>query len=473
MMHSRPCSSFVTGRLFEQVDAASLAFFRICFGVIMLVECGRFYRHDWIERYYISPDFLFSYYGFEWITPLPGNGMYWLFGALALLSLCVTIGLFYRLAIVLLWLGFTYVFLLDQARYLNHFYLVSLMLFLLSWVPAHRIWSVDAWRKGGRDGTTVGLWSVWLLRGQMEVMLIFAGLVKLNPDWLRLEPLGMWLARRAEAPLIGPWLEQDWMVAVAAYGAIAVHLVGAPLLLWRRTRLPIILAYCGFHLSNHFMFTIGIFPWLTMAATLLFLDPDWPRQVLHGLRRRMGLTPAPYRPSLPGPTPGPALRRVVLGGMVVWFAVQVLLPLRHLLYEGNPSWTEEGHTFAWMMKLRDKKADIEFRVFDPPTRREWRVEPNDFLFPHQARKVGTRPDLIVQLAHHIERVWERELGVSDVEVRVRSCVSLNGRPAALLIDPQRDLTQVKRSLRQADWILPLRVPFERPPQRSRRYDLSC
>ena len=122
----------------------------------------------------------------------------------------------------------------------------------------------------------------------MEVMLIYAGLVKVNPDWLRLEPLGMWLARRADAPLIGPLLEQDWVVAVAAYGVIAVHLIGAPLLLFRRTRGPTIVVYFAFHLANHFMFNIGIFPWLTMAATLIFLDPDWPRQALRSAARFAG-----------------------------------------------------------------------------------------------------------------------------------------------------------------------------------------
>jgi hypothetical protein len=66
-----------------------------------------------------------------------------------------------------------------------------------------------------------------------------------------------------------------------------------------------------------------------------------------------------------------------------------------------------------------------------------------------------------------------EYGVPDVEVRVYACVSLNGRPAALLIDPERDLTEIERGITHADWILPLRVPFDRPPNRTRRRDLSC
>ncbi len=281
-----------TDRMFQQVDASSLVFFRVTFGVIMLIECWRYYDHGWIERYYMDPEFFFTYYGFGWVTPLPADGMYWLFGLLALLSLCVTVGLFYRATSVLLWLVFTYVFLLDQARYLNHFYFASLLLFLLALAPAHRAVSIDVWLRGGRRSGTVPWWSIWVLRAQMEVMLILAGLVKVNPDWLRLEPLGMWLARRSNAPLIGPLLEQDWVVAVASYGVIAIHLIGAPMLLFRRTRIPAIIVYFTFHLSNHFLFTIGIFPWLTMFATLLFLDPEWPKQLIrwfsgHANRREL------------------------------------------------------------------------------------------------------------------------------------------------------------------------------------------
>ena len=98
----------------------------------------------------------------------------------------------------------------------------------------------------------------------------------------------MWLSRRDDWPLIGPVFNQDWVVALAAYGTIVLHVVGAPLLLFRRTRVPVMIVYFGFHLMNHFLFNIGIFPWLTMAATLMFLDPDWPQQLGRWIKARTG-----------------------------------------------------------------------------------------------------------------------------------------------------------------------------------------
>jgi len=271
--------------LFEEVDASSLAFFRVAFGLIMLVECWRFWSKGWIERYYMRPDFFFKYYGFEWVEPWPDSGMVWHFALLALLSLLITLGFLYRFAAIAFFFAFSYVFLLDQARYLNHFYLVMLIAVNMMLVPANRFFAVDAALWPRLRSATVPAWSVWLFRLQFEVMYIYAGIVKINPDWLRLEPMGMWLSRRDDMPLVGELFNQDWVVALAVYGSIALHIVGAPLLLVRRARGWVMAIYFAFHLANHFLFRIGIFPWVAMAGTLLFLEPDWPRRALRRVRQ--------------------------------------------------------------------------------------------------------------------------------------------------------------------------------------------
>jgi hypothetical protein len=84
-----------------------------------------------------------------------------------------------------------------------------------------------------------------------------------------------------------------------------------------------------------------------------------------------------------------------------------------------------------------------------------------------------RPDMVLQFAHYLARVWAEQRGIQGVEVRARVCASLNGRKAALMVDPQRDLARVERNLRHADWILPLEEPFERPEPRRGRVELSC
>ena len=87
--------------------------------------------------------------------------------------------------------------------------------------------------------------------------------------------------------------------------------------------------------------------------------------------------------------------------------------------------------------------------------------------------MSTRPELILQFAHHLADVWASEHDLSDVEVRARVCVSLNGRKPALLIDPDVDLTKVEFGIGPDSWILPLTEPFARPQRRSGRRDLDC
>lgn len=166
-------------------------------------------------------------------------------------------------------------------------------------------------------------------------------------------------------------------------------------------------------------------------------------------------------------------KKLLLGFVAAWLAFNILMPLRHLLYPGNVSWTEQGHRFAWQMKLRDKDATAEFRVRDPASGREWRIEPRAFLARHQVDEMASRPDMILQFAHHLSREWAERRKVPGVEVRARVCASLNGRKPALMIDPERDLARVERSLGHADWILPLEQPFERPVPRTGLVDVYC
>jgi vitamin K-dependent gamma-carboxylase len=166
-------------------------------------------------------------------------------------------------------------------------------------------------------------------------------------------------------------------------------------------------------------------------------------------------------------------QKLVVGFIAAWIGIQILVPLRYLLYPGNVSWTEEGHRFAWMMKLRDKEAVARFTVRDPGTGRQWEVDPEGYLLRHQVSEMESRPDMILQFSHHLARRWAEYHGVQGAEVRARVCASLNGRSPQLLIDPERDLVKIERNLRHADWVVPLAQPFERPEPRTGRVDLRC
>lgn len=448
---SRLGSQRLLERAFAPVDIASLVWFRIAFGAVMIWEVVRYFQKGWIPAYYIEPEFHFTYYGFGWVTPWPGRGMYVHFVVLGLAAFGIMAGLWYRLSAAVFFAGFAYVFLLDQAYYLNHFYLITLVALLLVFLPMHRNFSLDVLRRPELRSECAPAWALWLLRAQIGIPYFYGGIAKLNGDWLRGEPMRSWLAGRTDFPVIGRFFEDEWMVAGFVYGGLLLDLAIVPLLLWKRTR-PFAFGFAlVFHGLNAMLFNIGIFPWLMIAATLIFFEPDWPR--------RVGLLPPPRAACEPALLrPRPAVARLTVAAASVYLAVQALMPLRHLAYPGNVSWTEQGHLFSWHMKLRDKEARTTFVVTDPQTGESWRERPRDCLTRRQTSKMSGHPEMILQFAHHLAR-HGREPGQPSLEVRAQAMASLNGRERQLLVDPTADLATQTRNLRAAAWILPLYQPL--------------
>lgn len=70
-------------------------------------------------------------------------------------------------------------------------------------VPAHRVWSLDRLFVGQRWSNWVPTWSLWLLRAQIAVVFVFASVAKWNGDWLRGQPLGLWLGERTDFFVVG------------------------------------------------------------------------------------------------------------------------------------------------------------------------------------------------------------------------------------------------------------------------------
>jgi len=448
-------------RLAAPVDGASIGAFRIAFGAILLFEVLDYFRRGWIARYWIDPGWHFAYWGFEWVRPWPGSGMLWHFAALAALAACIALGLATRAAAALFCAGFTYVFLIDQARYMNHLYLVCLLSGLVAIVPSGRALSPGAlWRRDERS-PWVPAGALHLLRAQFAIVYVFGGLAKLNPDWISGAPMRMALAGAPPLGPLEPLLATEWAVRFFGFGGLAFDLLIVPALLWKPTRPWAVAASVTFHLSNARMFRIGIFPWLMLAATTLFLEPDWPRRAI----ARLGLPVRPPRAS-GAAEPAPDWLLAVLA---LTLAVQVLLPLRHFLYPGDPSWTEEGHRFAWRMKLHVKQATRpRFEIVADG--RRFDVDVDAHLGRWQSLRMATRPHLIHQFCRHLAEAV-RARGATQVQCFADVRVALNGRRLRPLVDPRVDLAAEPRSWLPAAWILPLDEPLPppwRPPRRPGR-----
>ncbi|AUX49004.1 uncharacterized protein SOCE26_105490 [Sorangium cellulosum] len=384
--------------------------------------------------------------------------MYWHFGAIFVLALLVAAGLFYRVSAALLCAALTYVFLLDKAQYLNHLYLVCLLGLLLAAAPAHRALSVDhllarrASRKAPAAGPaeTAPRLYLFALKAQVAIVYFYGGIAKLNGDWLRGQPLTMWLAEHADAPLVGPLLASPAAGLALSYAGLFIDLSMGFLLFSRRT-FPIGAALAvAFNLSNALLFKIGIFPYAMITALALFADPSWPRRRLPFLFREPPRAGDAAGASAPTPERRHALPLVLLGG---YFLVQLLLPLRHWLYPGDVAWNEAGHRFSWRMKLRDKSvSELSYTVVDPRTGVREPLDLEQWLTDRQLGEMCTRPDMLIDFAHHVADRWQEAAGVRPI-VTAKVVASLNGGPDRDLVDPTLDLASQPRAL-----LAPVKAP---------------
>lgn len=439
-------------RLFQPIDIASLAMFRILFGAVMFAGTVRFMASGWVDTLFLQPRHYLKYAGFEWVHAWPAWGMYLHYTALALAALLVSLGLYYRVSALAFLLLFSYAQLIDISNYLNHYYLVVLLAGLLVVLPAHRAMSLDAWRKPALQANQVPAWGVYLLRFQVGVVYVFAALAKFNPEWLlHAQPLTLWMRARVHLPLIGPWLDEPWLAIVMSWGGFLYDGLIVAFLMTKRTRVYAYAVVLLFHGMTYVFFDIGMFPFIMSTATLMFFSPAWPR--LFGARlRRVFLSYIPM-PACPVANSPLHPNRWVLVSLAAYVAFQVVVPLRHFAYPGDVLWNEQGMRYAWKVLVREKNGSLTYYVRERRTGRKYQVSAYDYLTWRQVSEMAGQPDLILQLAHLVARDLEQK-GRGPVEVYADALVSLNGRRAQRLLDPTVDLSSVTNGLGSADWILP-------------------
>ena len=435
--HAAPTSG-IGAALTRPRHIAPLAVLRIAFGLIMLISMIRFIAKGWIREFYIAPKFYFPFYGFEWVHPLPAIGMYIVFALMILTTIGITLGLFYRASIITFFICFVYVELLDKSYYLNHYYFVTLITFLLMLVPAGRYFSLDVWRRPSLKITHAPAWMIGIFQAQLCLVYFCAGLSKLTYDWIiAAMPLKIWLPANAGMPVIGPLLKQTWVAyAFSWFGAIFDLTIG-PLLLYAPTRKTAYVFVILFHVLTGLLFKIGMFPYIMIAVTVIFFADDISQQKE---------TLIPFRLST-------GKRKILYPLLVIYALLQLALPFRYLLYPGKLYWTEEGYRFSWRVMLMEKGGITFFYVKDPRTGRRGEVINRQFLTPLQERMMQTQPDMILQYAHYLHDIYNAK-GIKDPVVTVESYVTLNGSGSRLYIDSTIDLARQQESFLPKKWILP-------------------
>ncbi len=476
----------------RSLPADSFVAFRIAFGVLIAAGQLRFLVRGWVDEFYLAPANHLTYPAFDWVRPLPSGAMYALVAGLAIAGLLIAAGVGTRVVAAMFAVGFTYCELLDAALYLNHYWFITLTAVVLAVVPAP-------------SGGVIPAVSVWSLRLQVGVVYFFAGIAKLNRDWLvRAEPLHTWLAARTDRPLIGPLLEETFVAFGFSWVGAAFDLTIVGWLLWRRSRLVAYMVLVVFHVATAALFQIGMFPWIMIALTPIFFAPTWPRRWVRALigqvrRRRAGQKA--WRWNRRGRAVGQTARRwkwravgqtarrwtwrgrrrrawhsfrksgsgrdlsevtarrgsrgasaFLAGALVCLAATNAVLPLRHVAADGDVRWNDDGYLLSWRVMLTERASHVSFRVVDSATGVVEVVGPGEVLADWQSAAAMVRADLILSTAHLIARA-ERERSGRSVEVYADAVVAWNGRLRTTWIDPTVDLAALDRSAAASRYVV--------------------
>ena len=445
------------------VNIAPLITFRIVFGLMMFASTLRFILKGWINDFYVTPKYYFTYYGFDWVKPLEENSMYILFGILLLSSLLIAFGFFYRISIVLFFLVFTYIELIDKTNYLNHYYFISLMSFILIFLPLNRHFSIDVYFRICKEKTKVPSWTINFIKLQIAFVYIFAGISKLNYDWLiEAQPLINWLKHQSDFPIIGSLLLNDITAYLFSWGGAIFDLFIVFILISKRWRIYGYILVVIFHLLTSIMFPIGVFPLVMIGSTLIYFDEKIHLKIINLISRftlKINESKTEYIYNTKK-----SFKPIYKMLFVSFFILQLVLPLRYLMYPGKLFWTEQGYRFSWRVMLIEKAGYAQFYIHEPVKDRKMLIESRNYLTPQQEKMMATQPDMILQFAHHISNTFKDSIIIErngeiinlgkSPKVTADIKVSLFNKGSRSFIDNNINLTGEKRGFSNKSWILP-------------------
>ncbi|MBC7861468.1 MAG: HTTM domain-containing protein, partial [Bacteroidia bacterium] len=253
---------------------------------MMLGGVTRFMLKGWVADLYVKPAFYFTYYGFEWVKPLGETGMHTLFFLMGFAALMMSLGFLYRFSAIAFFLSFTYVELIDKSNYLNHYYFVSIIAFLMILLPAGNYFSIDTLIRPAKKATHVPRWCILIIQFQLGIVYFFAGISKLNPDWLlRAQPLRTWLPPHTNLPVIGYFMDKLWIAYFFSWFGAVYDLCIPFMLCFKKTRKLAYFLVLVFHILTAMLFQIGMFPYVMIVCTLIFFPEAFHLKIIGRIKK--------------------------------------------------------------------------------------------------------------------------------------------------------------------------------------------
>lgn len=430
---------------YRPIDNSQVVLWRMFFGFLMAAESFGAIATGWVKKTLIDPQFTFSFIGLEWLQPLPGNGMYFYFATMGIVSLTVMVGYRYRLSIIALAMLWSGVYFMQKTSYNNHYYLVLLLSWAMVFINAHRYAALDVKRTKTEEHFCPNWYRLFFVI-QLLLVFTFGALAKFYPGWWEGDFIQNAFNRKKNYWLIGPLLAKEWFQLFITYSGVIFDAVIIPLLIWKRTRMIAFIGLVLFNLFNSAVFQIGIFPYTVLALTIFFFEPETIQKIFFRKKQNTHVEDDIFFKN--------SNNTFTFYIFALFFIIQMALPLRHHFIPGDVNWREEGHRLSWRMMMRNKSGSITLETYNPNTDTREIIPIRRYLTQKQARNLATKPDFLWQFVQRLKKENQAK-GLENIEIYVKkSNVRLNGKERKPLFKSEVDLTKVNWNyFGRNEWVL--------------------
>jgi hypothetical protein len=301
---------------------------------------------------------------------------------------------------------------------------------------------------------------IYSLQALIIIVYVVSGINKLNPYWLiDIQPMTYVLTKLGIN-------ESSLSISFFSYLGLLFDLFIGPILLIKKTRFFGIMIAILFHLINFVIFLlvggeIGFFPFVMIGTLILFLDP-------HKIEEKI-LAPNARLLSLQ------VFNKRIANVLLVFLFLQIIIPFRHIFFEGYVDYNGIGQRFSWRLKNMYKEYNPEIIKFSllvkniPTVMSTFNLSEdtmeiakfkgeriNVYLTARQKTNLFYYPNMIPVFAKKIELLIQEKAEL-DLIINGDCNVGFMGREKQFLFDTNIDLTKITSSTYKTNtWLSPLK-----------------
>lgn len=466
--------------LFESINPSIVSVFRIIFGSFMIYQMFSYFSLDYTYQFMAGPEILFPYRGFTFLEPLPLGILKGIHVGLLISAVLITLGFWYRYAMIFFFLGFSYFSFIDKTLFNNHIYLISLLAFVLIFIEADKKYSLRSKRSDKKLSDKIPAWNQYILIFLISLPYFFGGIAKLSSNWLNTN-LTQIMITESKDSFLKDFFSENILINMFTYGGIIYDLSIVFLLLYKRTRMLGVLLVIIFNYANNTILfnDIGIFPMLMVSSTILFFNASKAGKFIDSLfakkkpiklgkiksvrskkkiRQKQSLASSQIMVAS-GVNQVWSYRRKITGCCIGLFVIfHLLIPFRYVLLTDNPEWTGLGSRFAWRMKMQSREIKtFNMTLTDRISGASGEIDFRSFLSANQLIHIVEDPYNFIHFAKYLHPMVEKKYGIDDPKITVEIKVSFNGLQTQYMISPTADLIRLDESpFAENSWITPFK-----------------